>query len=196
MHQGPKKKKNCFVFDKSIFLKPRRKIKLSTFCSICFRSKNFCSLGPGISQSARTPPKPSKSRTYRKTRVKPPNVVRIRKLRNANAVQMSQKNPGNSPVAPSYGQNSFLWVGFLTDRTGPQLMKWSPAPPPERPYLGSQGYMGPQTGFTGSAFSMRSNLVGGFFAQNGNIQFVCIFGPFGPRAAAKFLQVPQTPQNQ
>ena len=49
------------------------------------------------------PPKTSKSRVSRKTRVEPPNVVRLRKLRTATAVQLSQKLPENSPVAPSYG---------------------------------------------------------------------------------------------
>ena len=84
-----------------------------------------------------------------------------------------------APVGGTRGQNSlepqnfqffasgiFLLVGSLTNknqRNGPQ-------PPPKknkRPYLGPQGHMGPQTGFTGSPFSMRSHLVEGRFAQNG-----------------------------
>ena len=53
-----------------------------------------------------------------KPRVKPPNIVRVRKLRHVNVALMSQKNPENSPVAPSYGLNDFWSVGSLADKTG------------------------------------------------------------------------------
>ena len=44
-------------------------------------------------------------------------------------VLVSQNIPENSagPVAPSYGQKNFGWVG--NDKPGPQHMKWPPAPP-------------------------------------------------------------------
>ena len=59
--------------------------------------------------------------------------------------------------------------------------------------------MGPQTGFTGSAFSMQTTLVGGHLAQNGpqdrENPLFGVFAPFqAPHGAAKFLSVPQTPQ--
>ena len=83
-----------------------------------------------MQQDLCTPLKISKSRISRQTRVEPPNLVKVRKLRNATAVQVSQKLPENSPVAPGYGQNGFfLSVGALTDRTGPQPTKWPLAPP-------------------------------------------------------------------
>ena len=97
--------------------------------------------------------------------MKPPKVVTARNLHNANAVPMSKKNPRNWLVALSYGQNSFLLVASLTDLTGPQPTKQPPAP--KRPYLRSQGHVEPLTGFTGSAFSIRSNLFGGRYAPSG-----------------------------
>ena len=59
----------------------------------------------------------------------PSEVAGIRRLRKSLTLLMSQKIPENSPVAPSYGRNVFLSVGSLTDRAGPQLTKWPPAPP-------------------------------------------------------------------
>ena len=54
----------------------------------------------------------------------------------------------------------------------------------KRPYLGPQGYMAPKTGFTGSAYSVRSNLVGGRFTRTapktGKIHFFGLFGPSRP----------------
>ena len=126
--RGQRRKKNHSVFDENTFFETATKNKIFGFFSIFWGSKFFCRLGPGISLSAQTPPKTSKSRFSRKTRVKPPNVVRVRKLRNANAVPMSQNTPEKSPLAPSYGQNGFLSVGSLTDRTSPQLTKWPPTP--------------------------------------------------------------------
>ena len=68
-----------------------------------FPVRFLCRLGPGISLSVQTLPKTSKAQISRKTRVKPPNVVRARNLRNANAIPMSQIIPENWAVAPSYG---------------------------------------------------------------------------------------------
>ena len=111
---------------------------------------------------------------------------------------MSQKNPEKSPVAPSYGQNGFVvgWVSNRQNRSPTDEM--APSAPQKRPYPGPQGHMGPQTGFTGSAFSMQTTLVGGRLAQNGpQDRENPLFGDFAlfwaPNMAAKFLQVPQTP---
>ena len=59
--------------------------------------------------------------------------------------------------------------------------------------------MVPQTGFTGSAFSMPSNLVGERFTQNGpqdqeNPLFGCFWPISGLRRPRNF-SVPQTPKN-
>ena len=130
-------------------------------------------------------------------RRQPPNVVRARQLRNANAVPMSQNIPENWPVAPSYGQKGFWSVGSLTNKTGPQPTKWPPAPPKKRPYLGSQGHVGPLTGFTGSAFSMRSNLVGGRFAQSGpQDRETPLSGAFGPFRALGGRDISLSPRPQ
>ena len=59
--------------------------------------------GPQNFPKSPRPPQTSKSRISRKTWVEPPNVVKLRKLRNATAVQLSLNFPGNFPVAPSYG---------------------------------------------------------------------------------------------
>ena len=70
--------------------------------------------------------------------------------------------------------------------------------------------MGPQTGSTGSVLSIRSNLVGGRFNQNGPQDRPPKTGPprpgasafsgflarFGPWAAAKFPQTPKNPVNR
>ena len=113
------------------------------------------------------PQTPQNNSKLRPQEAKPSKPQIVRKLRNANAVPVSHKNPENSPVMPSYGQNGCLSVGSLTDKTGPQPTKCPQAPPPERPYLGPQGYIRPQTGFTAPAFSVQSTLVGGRFARNG-----------------------------
>ena len=59
--------------------------------------------------------------------------------------------------------------------------------------------MGPQTGFTGSAFSMRSNLVGGRFAQNspkiGKLHLFGVFGPFQAPGSRQISLVPPDSQN-
>ena len=71
---------------------------------------------------------------------------------------------------------------------------------PERPYFGSQGHMRPQTGFSGSAFSMRSNLVDGRFVHNGSRDrrnpFRGIFGPFqAPGGREISLSPPDPPKS-
>ena len=155
----------------------------------------FPRLGSGISLSAQTPPKTSRSRFCRKTRVKPPNVVRARKLRNTNTVPVRQNNTKKSLVAPSYGQNLFCWLGpYLTKpnrRNGPQ-------PPPKRAISQAPGTHGTQTGFSGSAFSMQSNLVGGRFTQNGpqdrENPLFGVFGPFGAPDGRKIYLSPPDPQ--
>ena len=100
-------------------------------------------------------------------------------------------------MAPSYGQNDILSVGSITDKTGRQPTKRPP--PKKRPYLGSQGHVGPQTGFTGSAFSMRSNLVGGRFAQSGpktgQMHFLVFLARFGPPTGSRnFSKSPRPPK--
>ena len=75
---------------------------------------------------------------------KPPNVVRARKLCDANVLPMSLKIPENWPVAPSYRQNGFVgWVPNRQNRSPTD--ETAPSPTPKRPYLGSQGHVGPQT---------------------------------------------------
>ena len=61
---------------------------------------------------------------------------------------VSQNIPEKWPVAPGYGRNSFLSIGTLTEKTGPQPTT-RPQPTPKRPYLGSQGHRGPQKGSLG-----------------------------------------------
>ena len=70
--------------------------------------------------------------------------------------------------------------------------------PPKRPYPGPQGHMGPQTGFTGSAFGMRSNLVGGCFAQNGpQDREHPLLGVFGPlRAPNRAREISPSPTSK
>ena len=76
----------------------------------------------------------------------------------------------------------------------------APGPlPPERPYHGPQGHMGPQTGFSGSAFSMRTTLVGGHLAQNSpqdrENPLFGVFAPFrAPNGAAKTSLSPDPPK--
>ena len=60
--------------------------------------------------------------------------------------------------------------------------------------------MGPQTEVTGSAFSMRSNLVRGYFAQNSpqdreNLLFG-VFGPFWAPGGREISLSPPDPQKQ
>ena len=75
-----------------------------------------------------------------------------KKLHNANAVLMSPHWPENSRVTPSYGPNTPPPPPPDPERNGRSY-------PPERPYLGPQGHIGPQTRFTVPALSVRSNLV-------------------------------------
>ena len=65
--------------------------------------------GRAISFSPQHPQQQVNREFLEKTRLEPPNAVRVRKLRNTNAVQLSQTFPANGPVAPSYGQNEF-WL--------------------------------------------------------------------------------------
>ena len=79
---------------------------------------------PGTSPSlgGGTPPKTSTSQIAGKKWLTPPNIVGVRKWRNANAVPMSQKNAENSLVAPSYGRNGSggggLWAGRIPPGSG------------------------------------------------------------------------------
>ena len=111
---------------------------------------------------------------------------------------MSQKNPGKSLLAPSYGQNGFS-VGSLTNKTGPTKRPLAP-PQKKQPYLGSQGHTGPQTGVTGSAFSTRSNLVGRRFGPlDRENPLFGVFGPFwspGGREVSLSPPDPQKPVNR
>ena len=91
----------------------------------------------------------------------------------------------------------------LTDKTGPQPSKWFPAPTPKKKNAHNLGPRDTwdQTGFTGSAFSERSNLVGGRFTQHGpqdrEDQFFWRFWPVsGPEQGRKISSSPQTPKNQ
>ena len=59
-------------------------------------------------QVPQTPQKPV-NRELRPQEAGPSEVTTVRKLRNANALPMSQKFAENSPVAPSYGQNGFFF---------------------------------------------------------------------------------------
>ena len=58
------------------------------------------------------------------------------------------------------------------------------------------GHMGPQTGFTGSAFSMQTTLVRGHLAQNGpqgEIHFLAFLAGFGPQTGRQnFSKSPDT----
>ena len=117
----------------------------------------FCLLRSGISLSAQTPPKTSKSRFYRKTWGKPPNVVRLRKLRNANAVPMSQKIPktrrrpvaGGTELRPK--QFFVCWVPnqqnrsptYETAPSPPLKMAIPQAPGPRDTWDPKQGSVGP-----------------------------------------------------
>ena len=114
---------------KTYFFKLQRKIKFSTCFSIFSGPIFFCWwVGPGI--SLQDPPRPSKLGFSRKTRVEAPNAVTVRKLRNTNAVLMSQKNSrkiaGGSELWP---KQFFLSVGSLTDKTSLQPTKWPQRPP-------------------------------------------------------------------
>ena len=59
--------------------------------------------------------------------------------------------------------------------------------------------MGPQTGFAGSAFGMRSNLVGWRFAQNGpqdrENRFFWLFGPVWAPGGREIYLNSADPQN-
>ena len=166
--------------------------KINTFFDFWGVRIFFCRLGPRISPSARTPPKPSKSRFSRKSRVTSPNVVIARELRNATAVPMSQTIPENSPVAPSYGQNSFLVVGFPTDKTGLQPTKWPPAPPQKRQNPGPRETWDPKQGPVGPHLACNqiwsAGVSSGTAPKTGKIDLLAFFGPFrAPNGAANFL---------
>ena len=110
--ENEKTKHSVFTWS-TFFLNPQRK-KKSTFVS---GPNLFCRLGSGISPGAQIPPKTRRWRISRKPRVKPPNVVIARKLRNTNAVPMSQKTliartpTGHTAPAFSMGSN-FGWRAF------------------------------------------------------------------------------------
>ena len=80
---------------------------------------------------SRSPPDPLKpvNRELRPQEAEPSEVVVLRKLRNENAVPMSQKIPENSPgpVAPSYGQNSHFrpqtWLRNFCPQDPPKTSK-------------------------------------------------------------------------
>ena len=84
--------------------------------------------------------------------MKPPNVIRVRKLRNANAVLMSQNIPQNSLVAPSYGQKE-IFVGWVpdrqnespTDKMAPSAPKNGHIPGPRDAWDPKQGSVGPHS---------------------------------------------------
>ena len=128
-------------------LKPQRKIK--TFFRL-FSGLFFWSVG---AQNFSKYPDPSKNQQIaisRNTQVKPPNIVRVRQLRNTNAVPMSQNIPGNSPVAPSYGGNGFF-VGWVpnrqnrsaTDEMAPSAPRNGHIPGPRITWDPKQGSLGP-----------------------------------------------------
>ena len=94
------------------------------------------------------------NREFLKTRVEPPNVVRVRKLRNANAVPMSQNIPENSLVAPSCGRNGFLvgWRPVLSVRNPTEKkLFW--------PYLGATGEFLGMFWLIGTAFAVGNFLT-------------------------------------
>ena len=68
--------------------------------------------------------------------------------------------------------------------------------PASNPHIsGPKGHIGAHMGFTGSIFSMRSNLAGRCFAQNGpqdweNPLFQGFVAPFGPENGCLFSAHP------
>ena len=97
--------------------------------------------------------------------------------------------------------SNFFQVRIFFVRWVPNRRNALPPPKKKRPYLRPQGHMGPQTGFTGSALSMRSNSVRGRFAQNGPQdgedpffrRFCPVSGPGRPR---NFSKSPRPPKIQ
>ena len=88
----------------------------------------------------------------------PPNVVTTRNLRNANAVPTSQKNPENSPVAPSYGRNSSRGGGVIHAQL-----------PPSQNLTNGVNRLGPKRSLLGdpnpkSRVRIRTELKGGCFS--------------------------------
>ena len=99
----------------------------------------------------------------------------------------------NRPIETATKINSATFFRFFPSpktfcRSGPLPTKPvpnrqnDPQSPRKRPHLGTHGHMGPQTGFTGSAIGMRSNLVSRRSAQNsprtGKIHLFSVFGLF------------------
>ena len=83
-----------------------------------------------------SPPDPHKPVNHglRPQEAEPSKIADIRKLRNANAVPMSQKFPKKSPLAPSHGRNGF------GGRRG-----WSArAPPPGQNLTSGVNRLGPR----------------------------------------------------
>ena len=127
----------------------------------------FFQLGPGISPSAQTPPKSSKSRFCRNKLGESPQRCQSRKFaqheRGSDEPKHSQKLAGGSELQPKR-----IFVSWVPNRQNQcPTDEMAPQHPPKRPYPRPQGHMGPETGFTGSAFSTQTNLVARRFAQNG-----------------------------
>ena len=62
----------------------------------------------------------------------PSKVQKVRKLRNANALPMGQKNTQKSPVAPSYSRNGALPKAYGSTRVSTRAITLPGRPPPKK----------------------------------------------------------------
>ena len=154
--------------------------------------------GPGGRKISLGPPDPSKNQQTANFSGETNQRRRSKKVAQRERGSDELKNPRKLASGAELGPKRFV-VGWVpnrqnrspTDETAPSL-------PPKRPYLGTQGHVGPQTGFTGSAFSMRSNLIGRRFPQNGpqdrENPLLGFFDRFWAPNGPKFSLSPPDPQ--
>ena len=125
--------------------------------------------------------------------------MKVREVRCANAVPMSQKKTENYPPAPSYGRNGFLSVGSLTDRTGPQLTKRPPAPPRNGHTPGPRDTWNPKQGSLGPHLARKQIWSAGVSLRTapktGKIHFLVFLARFRPRTGRRnFSKSPRHPK--
>ena len=150
-------------------------------------------MGPGRPRNFSIPQKPPKISKSRKTGVKRRQSKKVAQRKRG---YDEQNRPENWPVAPSYRQNGFVgWVPNRQNRSPTD--ETAPSPTPKRPYLGSQGHVGPQTlgphvacdQIWSAGVSPRAD------PKTGKIHLWAFLARFGPQAGwQNFSKSPRPPK--
>ena len=141
------------------------------------------------------PPKPSKSRLSRKTRVKPPNVVRVRKLRSPNEQKTPRKLTAGAELRPEQ-----VFVGRAPKRQNRSPTDaTAPSPPPNGHLPGPRDAWDPNQSSVDPHLASDQNWLAGVASTTapkiGNIHFLVFLACFGQRTGRRnFSKSPRHPK--